>query len=206
MQPINPQPSDRLYTHLHLHRYGASALAAAASSGSHLSPFANSFSLLYSNSSLVSIAYSAFGANHPTTISPQTSPPSQTPQYERKRQRKLTFDNRIHRTALLAEPTVDALRHVDVIARRAPAAVLALLGFDGDGRGGADGFAQLARDAALLARGVAAQGVLAAEAGRDGAFFEGVVDCVSRRYVSQPLPISIQCPPGAVAPLLAVAV
>jgi len=44
------------------HRYGASARAAAANSGSHLSPLASSFSLLYSNSSLVSVAYSALGA------------------------------------------------------------------------------------------------------------------------------------------------
>lgn len=42
--------------------YGASARATAASSGSHLSPFANSFSLLYRSSSLVSVAYSALGA------------------------------------------------------------------------------------------------------------------------------------------------
>lgn len=43
------------------HLYGASALIAAASSGSHLSPFASSFSLLYNSSSLVSVAYSALG-------------------------------------------------------------------------------------------------------------------------------------------------
>lgn len=41
--------------------YGASALAIAANSGSHLSPFASNFSLLYKSSSLVSVAYSAFG-------------------------------------------------------------------------------------------------------------------------------------------------
>jgi hypothetical protein len=41
--------------------YGASARAAAAISGSHLSPFASSFSLLYSSSSLDSVAYSALG-------------------------------------------------------------------------------------------------------------------------------------------------
>lgn len=34
---------------------------AAANSGSHLSPFARSFSLLYSSSSLVSVEYSALG-------------------------------------------------------------------------------------------------------------------------------------------------
>lgn len=33
----------------------------AASSGSHLSPLARSFSLLYSSSSLVSVEYSALG-------------------------------------------------------------------------------------------------------------------------------------------------
>lgn len=62
--------------------YGASARADAAISGSHLSPvvlsvsameknygrdiinppFVSNFSLLYNNSSLVSVAYSAFGA------------------------------------------------------------------------------------------------------------------------------------------------
>lgn len=57
MRAQNSQPID-----VSDHRYGASALAAAASSGSHLSPFASSFSLLYNNSSLVSMAYSAFGA------------------------------------------------------------------------------------------------------------------------------------------------
>ncbi|SMQ51938.1 unnamed protein product [Zymoseptoria tritici ST99CH_3D7] len=51
------------YTPLYL--YGASALATAASSGSHLSPFDSNFSLLYNSSSLVSVAYSAFG---PSTI------------------------------------------------------------------------------------------------------------------------------------------
>lgn len=38
--------------------YGASALIQAANSGSHLSPFANNFSLLYNNSSRNSVAYS----------------------------------------------------------------------------------------------------------------------------------------------------
>lgn len=40
----------------------------------------------------------------------------------------------------------------------------------------ADCLAQLAGNAALLARGVAAQGVLAAEAWADGTLLEGVVD------------------------------
>ena len=40
----------------------------------------------------------------------------------------------------------------------------------------ADGLAELARDAPLLAAGVAAQRVLAAEARAEGALLEGVVD------------------------------
>jgi hypothetical protein len=47
--------------------------------------------------------------------------------------------------------------------------------------GRADGFAELAGDAALFAGGVAAQGVLTAETGGDWTFLEGVVDCVSAK-------------------------
>ena len=47
---------------VYLYLYGASAWMQADSSGSHLSPLASSFSLLYSNSSRVSVAYSWFGA------------------------------------------------------------------------------------------------------------------------------------------------
>ena len=89
--------------------------------------------------------------------------------------------NRVHRTAFLAEAAVDAFGHVDVVPRGAARAVLALFGFDGDGGGGADGFAELAGDASFLAGGVAAEGVLAAEAWGDGAFFEGVVYRVACR-------------------------
>lgn len=42
--------------------------------------------------------------------------------------------------------------------------------------GGTDGFTELAGDAAFFAGGVAAEGMFAAEAGGDGAFFEGVID------------------------------
>lgn len=89
------------------------------------------------------------------------------------------LDNRIHGAALLAESAVDALGHVDVVARGAAGAVLALLGLDRDGAGGADGFAQLAGDAAFFAGRVPAQGVFAAEARGDGSLFEGVEDCVA---------------------------
>ena len=84
----------------------------------------------------------------------------------------------------MAKTTVDAFRHVNVVAGGASGAVFALLGFDGDGLGGADCFAEFAGDAAFFAGWVAAEGVLAAEAGGDGAFFEGVVDCVAYLSVS----------------------
>src|SRR3954454_7425103 len=42
------------------------------------------------------------------------------------------LDDRVDRTGFLAEAAIDALRHVDVVARGAPAAILARLRLDGD--------------------------------------------------------------------------
>jgi len=89
------------------------------------------------------------------------------------------LNDRIHRTTLLTIPTINTLRHVNVISRRPPASILALLGFDRDCLCGTHGFAQLAGDAAFFAGRVAAEGMLASETGTDWALFEGVVDCVS---------------------------
>ena len=86
------------------------------------------------------------------------------------------LDDGVDGARLLAEAAVDALGHVDVVPRRAAAAVLALLRLDGDRLRGADGLAELARDAPLLARGVPAERVLAAEARRQRALLERVVD------------------------------
>src|SRR6185312_10900952 len=85
------------------------------------------------------------------------------------------LDDRIDRTGFLAEAAIDAFRHVDVVARRAAAAILARLGLDGDGERGAHRLAQFAGDAALLTVGIAAQSMLAAEARRKGSLLEGVV-------------------------------
>src|ERR1700676_1907436 len=74
------------------------------------------------------------------------------------------LDDGVDRAGLLTEAAIDALRHVDVVARRAPAAVVvARLGLDGDGLRRADRLAELAGDAAFLAVGIAAQRVLATE-------------------------------------------
>jgi hypothetical protein len=94
------------------------------------------------------------------------------------------LDNGVHRARLLAEAAVNALGHVDVVAGRAAGAVGALFGLDGNGLRGANGLAQLAGNAALFASWVAAQGVLATEAGRDWALFEWVEDCVAGIWVS----------------------
>jgi hypothetical protein len=79
--------------------------------------------------------------------------------------RLLTLYNGINRAALLAKTAVDALCHIDVVARSPPAAVHALLRLDCDGLRRADGLAQLASNAALLACGVPSESVFAAEAG-----------------------------------------
>src|SRR6267154_2278845 len=84
------------------------------------------------------------------------------------------LDDRIDRAGLLAEAAIDAFRHVDVVARGAPAAVLARLGLDGDGERRADRLAKLAGDAALLAVGITAQRMLAAEARAERPLFIGV--------------------------------
>src|ERR1700712_373046 len=74
------------------------------------------------------------------------------------------LDDGIDRTRFLAQSAIDALHHVDVVAHGAAGAVVAArAGLDGDGLRRTDRLAQLAGDAALLAVGVAAQRVLAAE-------------------------------------------
>src|SRR6266852_8800687 len=73
------------------------------------------------------------------------------------------LDDRIHGAGLLAQPAEDAFGEIDIVTRGAARAVGALLGLDRDRKRGADGLAQLAGNAALLAVRVAAQGVQPAE-------------------------------------------
>jgi hypothetical protein len=92
---------------------------------------------------------------------------------------KHTFNNCIDRTAFLAEATIDALCHVNIISCCPSATIFSLFRFDCDCRRRTYRFAQLARDASLLAGGVSSQGMLAAEPRGDGTLFEGVVDCIT---------------------------
>lgn len=85
----------------------------------------------------------------------------------------------IHGARLLTEAAVNALGHINVVARRSSAAIFSLFSFDCDGLCRADGLAQLAGDAALLARGVSSQSMFATEARGDGALLERVVYGVS---------------------------
>lgn len=83
---------------------------------------------------------------------------------------------RLEHETYLTESAVDALGHVDVVARGSPTAVRSFLGLDGDGLRGAYGLAQLASDASLLATRITAQSVLATEARAQWSLLERVVD------------------------------
>src|SRR5712671_6400267 len=62
-----------------------------------------------------------------------------------------SLDDGIDRTGLLAQPAIDALHHVDVVAHGAAGAVVAArTGLDGDRLRRTNRLAQLAGDAALL--------------------------------------------------------
>src|SRR5690242_10882682 len=65
----------------------------------------------------------------------------------------------IHRARLLAEAAIDALEEIDVVAGRAPGAVLGHVRIDRDAHGRTDCLAELAGDAALLAVRIPAQRV-----------------------------------------------
>src|SRR4029077_2151467 len=86
------------------------------------------------------------------------------------------LDDRVDRARFLAIAAIDAFGHIDVVARRAPAAVFARFRFDRDRQRRADRLAQFAGDAALFAVGVAAQHVLPAKTRTERAFLIGIVD------------------------------
>jgi hypothetical protein len=93
---------------------------------------------------------------------------------------RLTLNNGVNGAALLTVSTIDTLGHIDIVTGRTAATVLTLLRLNGNSLGRADGLAELASNAALLTSGVATQGVLTAETGRDGTLLEGVEDSVTK--------------------------
>ena len=87
-----------------------------------------------------------------------------------------TLDDRVDRASFLAEATINALDHVDVVAGGPARAVIAPRSrFDGDGLRGADRLTELTGDAPFLAVGVSAQRVLAAKARRDRPLLKRVI-------------------------------
>src|ERR1041384_7097446 len=83
----------------------------------------------------------------------------------------------IDRACLLAEAAIDTLHHIDVVACGPARAVIAPRPrLDSDRLRRADRLAELAGDAALLAVRIAPQRVLAAEARRQHALFERIVE------------------------------
>lgn len=115
----------------------------AAISASHLSPLFSSFSLLYSSSSCVSVENSKLGpcrwgyrCGYVRSLQGASAQASPTPG-------PTHLDNGIHRAGLLAETTVDALGHVNVIAGGPAAAISPWLSLDGDGLGSGTGHCQL---------------------------------------------------------------
>ena len=94
----------------------------------------------------------------------------------RRELRVWPLHDRVDRARLLAEAAVNALRHIDIVPRRAARAVLALLSLDRDRLSRAHGLAELASNAALLTRGVTAENVFAAEPRGNGGLLKGVID------------------------------
>mmetsp|Transcript_22154 Transcript_22154/g.71583 ORF Transcript_22154/g.71583 Transcript_22154/m.71583 type:complete len:253 (-) Transcript_22154:149-907(-) len=82
----------------------------------------------------------------------------------------------VDRACLLAEAAVDALGHVNVVTSRTTGAIRAHLRLNGDRLSRTNGFAQLARNAALVARRVTTEGVLAAKARTKRPLLHGIVD------------------------------
>src|SRR5438105_1568258 len=86
------------------------------------------------------------------------------------------FDDGIDRAGLLAQTAIDALDHVDIVARGAPRSVAAArAGFNRDRLGGTDRLAELAGNTAFLAVGITAQRMLAAKSGRERPLFERII-------------------------------
>jgi hypothetical protein len=98
---------------------------------------------------------------------------------------ELTFHDGINRAAFLAQTTVDALRHIDIVSGGPPASILTLLGLNCDGLGRANSLTQLAGNATLLPCWISSEGVFPAKPWGDGAFLERVVYRVPEPYLAR---------------------
>ena len=80
----------------------------------------------------------------------------------------------------MAESTINALSHIDVIFSGAAGAIWSGLGLDCDGEGGASGLAELAGNASLLASWVTSEGMLTTEHWTQRTLLPRVMDDVLR--------------------------
>src|SRR3546814_14429289 len=86
------------------------------------------------------------------------------------------LDDRIHRAGFLAETTIDALRHVDVVARCAAAAVCPRFSLDRNRLGRTNRLTQFARNATFFPIGIAAQHMFTPKTWADRVLLIGIVD------------------------------
>jgi hypothetical protein len=87
------------------------------------------------------------------------------------------FDDGVDGAGFLAKATIDALHHIDIVARGSARSIIASrAGFNGDCLRWANCLAKLARDAAFLAVRITTQGMFATKAWRDRAFFERIIE------------------------------
>jgi hypothetical protein len=104
----------------------------------------------------------------------------------------LTLYNRIHRAAFLTQATVNAFRHINIVSSRPPAPVHALLSLYSDGLCRANGFAELACNAALLTSWISSESMLASEARRYRTLLEGIENCVPSISLAYTYPLSAE--------------
>src|SRR3546814_18778665 len=86
------------------------------------------------------------------------------------------LDDRIHRAGFLAETTIEALRHVDVVARCAAAAVCPRFSLDRNRLGRTNRLTQFARNATFFPIGIAAQHMFTPKTWADRVLLIGIVD------------------------------
>src|SRR3546814_4969319 len=86
------------------------------------------------------------------------------------------LDDRIHRAGFLAETTIDALRHVDVVARCSAAAVCPRFSLDRNRLGRTNRLTQFARNATFFPLGIAAQHMFTPKTWADRVLLLGIVD------------------------------
>ena len=88
-----------------------------------------------------------------------------------------TFHDSVYRTCFLAESTIDALCHVNIVSSCSAGSILTFLNFNRDCLRWACSFAKLTGDTTFLSGRVATESMLSAESRGEISVFEGVIDC-----------------------------